>query len=51
MKKRITDNTCDHGFEINQIVKVDRINSDGTRSYMTDSGMIIPERDFDCYEG
>ena len=108
MKKRITDNICSHDFEINQIVKVDRIDgggtvyfrsgkyvfdnddcedfddykpgdkirikqdthlhgqtgnlvtitnltegycADGSRSYMTDSGTYIPERDFDCYEG
>lgn len=106
MKKRITQDTCNHGFEINQIVKVDRVDSngdfwsddqwfdtdncedfddyrpgdkvrvkqdtlshrlrwklvtikrlrngvfeDGTRSYDEEGGMIVPERDFDCYEG
>ena len=49
MKKRITDNTCGHDFEINQIVKVDKIDEDGV--YVSDGWYFDNDdcEDFDDY--
>ena len=53
-KIKIAKDTYNHGLT-DKLVTIKHLTegycADGSRSYMTEERMFVPERDFDCYEG